>query len=98
MCGLCGLIGEQVDWTASLSDLPQRRERYKRLKFINTLAKPHKVQISDVHGVNYLVQTLTGKQAMATGLNELWQQIENLTGKGIDVLDDGFLQALEQSR
>lgn len=98
MCGLCGLIGETLDWTASLSDLPQRQERYKRLKLINTLSKPYKVQVSDVHGVNYLVQTLTGKQAMATGLDELWQQIENLTGKGIDVLDDGFLMALEQGK
>lgn len=95
MCGLCGLIEEQSDWTASLSELPRRQERYRRLKLINALAKPHRIQISDVHGVNYLVQTPTGKQAMANGLGELWGQIHMLTGRSIDVLDERFLHALE---
>lgn len=95
MCGLCGLIEEQSDWTASLSELPRRQERYRRLKLINALAKPHRIQISDVHGVNYLVQTPTGKQAMANGLGELWGQIRTLTGRPIDVLDERFLHVLE---
>lgn len=95
MCGLCGLIEEQSDWTASLSELPRRQERYRRLKLINHLARSHCVQISDVHGVNYLVQTLTGKQAMANGLGELWGRIYALTGRPIDVLDKRFLKSLE---
>lgn len=96
MCGLCGLIEEQSDWTASLSELPRRQERYKRLKFINKLTAPYRVQVSDVHGVNYLIQTLTGKQAIANGLDELWVQIFTLTGRQVDVLDDDFLGYLEQ--
>ena len=95
MCGLCGLIEEQSDWTASLSDLPSRQERYRRLKLINALVKSHRIQIFDVHGVNYLVQTPTGKQAIANGLGELWGQIHPLTGRPIDILDGHFLHALE---
>ena len=95
MCGLCGLIEEQSDWTASLSDLPSRQERYRRLKLINALVKSHRIQLFDVHGVNYLVQTPTGKQAIANGLGELWGQIHTLTGRPIDILDGHFLHALE---
>ena len=83
MCGLCGLIEEQSDWTASLSDLPSRQERYRRLKLINALVKSHRIQ------------TPTGKQAIANGLGELWGQIHTLTGRPIDVLDGYFLHALE---
>lgn len=95
MCGLCGLIGEKQDWTASLSTLPKRQERHKRLKFINQLTAPYRIKVSDVHGVDYLVQTMTGKQAIANGLPNLWQQIKQLTGKGIDVLDDEFLDKFQ---
>lgn len=96
MCGLCGLIQEESNWTDSLSDLPRRQERYRRLKLINRLVKPYLVHVADVHGVNYLVQTPTGKQAIANGLGELWTQIHTLTGKPVDVLDERFLQTLEQ--
>lgn len=96
MCGLCGLIEEQSDWTASLADLPRRQERYKRLALINRLISPHRLKVSDVHGVNYLIETPTGKQAIANGLGELWQQIERLTNKPLDVLDNDFLNKLEQ--
>lgn len=97
MCGLCGLISEQTDWTDSLSNdsIPRRQERYQRLKLINRLTAPYRVQVSDVQGVNYLVQTMTGKQAIANGLAELWQQVETLAGKGIDVLDDDYLSKLQ---
>ncbi len=95
MCGLCGLIEEESDWTTGLSKLPRRQERYQRLKLINQLVKPYRIQVFDVHGVNYLVQTPTGKQAMANGLGQLWGQIHTLTGKPIDVLDEHFLSILE---
>lgn len=92
MCGLCGLIEEQTDWTHSqFNDLPRRQERYKRLAMINRLIKPYQVQVSDIQGVNYLVQTLTGKQAITNSLGELWATIHELTGRRVDVLDDKYL-------
>lgn len=94
MCGLCGLIEEQTDWTDLPSDLPRRQERQKRLSVVNKITKPLQVMVSDVQGVNFLVQTLTGKSALANGLNELWGQIESLTAKPIDVLDESYLDRL----
>lgn len=94
MCGLCGLIEEQTDWTDLPSDLPRRQERQKRLSVVNKITKPLQVKVSDVQGVNFLVQTLTGKSALANGLNELWGQIESLTAKPIDVLDESYLDRL----
>lgn len=91
MCGLCGLIEEQTDWTDLPSDLPRRQ---KRLSIVNKITKPLQVTVSDVQGVNFLVQTLTGKSALANGLNELWGHIENLTTKPIDVLDESYLDRL----
>lgn len=93
MCGLCGLIAEQTDWSSTqFNSLPRRQERYKRMAIINQFVKPLRVQVSDVQGVNYLVQTMTGKQAIANGLGELWGKVESLTGKKIDVLDENFLK------
>lgn len=94
MCGLCGLIEEQTDWTDLPSDLPRRQERQKRLSVVNKIIKPLQVTVSDVQGVNFLVQTLTGKSALANGLNELWGQIDSLTAKPIDVLDESYLDRL----
>lgn len=96
MCGLCGLIGEQQDWTDSLqSDLPKRRERLRKIKLLNQIIAPYRLSITDVHGVNYLVQTPTGKQGIANGLEQLWAEVQQLTGQHIDVLDPQLLSHLE---
>lgn len=95
MCGLCGLIEAQIEWGDNLGELPKRQERYKRLKLINTITKPLKITVSDVQGVNYLVQTMTGKTTIANGLHELWAAITELSGKSIDVLDKEYLNQLQ---
>lgn len=97
MCGLCGLIQEQTDWTDLPSTLPRRQQRQKRLKVINQIIKPMQIGVSDVHGVHYLLQTLTGKTALANGLGELWEQVENLTGRPLDVLDERYLERLVEA-
>ena len=36
MCGLCGLLGEDLHWSDPLGDaLPRRRERLRRIAAIN---------------------------------------------------------------
>lgn len=98
MCGLCGLIGEEAEWSDGLhSSLPKRRNRLRRILFINHVIKPYRLNITDFQGVNYLVETLTGKQGIANGLNNLWDEIEKLTGREIDVLDPLILNHLELS-
>lgn len=95
MCGLCGLIEEQQEWSDHItSDLPKRQNRFRKIKIINQMLHYHRVKVSDVHGVNYLLQTPTGKQGMANGLNLLWDEFAALTGKRMDVLDPKLLSAL----
>lgn len=96
MCGLCGLIGEATDWTNALqSSLPKRRERLRKIKILNLLIVPKRLTISDFHGMSYMVQTPTGRSSLATGLNQLFSEIESLSGQKIDVLGIDFLEYLE---
>ncbi|OAV00661.1 hypothetical protein AO382_1215 [Moraxella catarrhalis] len=45
--------------------------------------------------MNYLVQNLTGKQAIANGLSELWEQIEDVTSRPLDVLNNDYLKQIK---
>ncbi|PVZ19558.1 MULTISPECIES: hypothetical protein [unclassified Pseudomonas] len=99
MCGLCGLIGEDGHWSDPLGDsLPRRRERLRRLAAINQVLAPFRLKVSDVQGASYLIQGPTGRQALATGLDELWQQAEAVIGKPLDPLAGNILDALEAAR
>ncbi|UNU73846.1 hypothetical protein LU293_02800 [Moraxella nasovis] len=99
MCGLCGLIEEQTDWTNSLrkKEMPRRQDRYQRLKLLNQIIAPYRIRVSDVHGVNYLLQTATGKQQIVNGLDELWLAVKSLSNQCFDVLDDTYLGQLQQA-
>lgn len=96
MCGLCGLIDGEAEWSDGLDlSLPKRRNRLRRIQFINHIFRPYHLNITDFQGVNYLIETFTGKRSMANGLNSLWDEIENLTGREFDVLDPLILDHLE---
>lgn len=95
MCGLCGLIAEITDWTDSLpNELPRRQERYKRIAIINKILKPFHVHVSDSQGVNYLVESLTGKREIANGLQELWDKVASIN-PNFDILDESYLRKLD---
>lgn len=95
MCGLCGLIAEQRDWSDSVAfNVPKRQERYRKIMIINTIVKYYRVSVSDFQGLNYLLQNQTGKASVVNGLNHLWEEIEAMTHQSIDVLDERFLNDL----
>lgn len=97
MCGLCGLIGEEGHWSDPLmATLPRRRERLRRIQAINRILKPFRLTVSDVQGASYLLQGATGRQALANGLEELWQQAELLIGRPLDPFAETILTALER--
>lgn len=96
MCGLCGVIGETQDWSQTISNqYPRRQERYQRIKLLNQILAPYKIKISDFQGVNYLIQTATGKQSVVNGIQALWNEIDTLCHIQIDVLDGKYLAQLE---
>lgn len=97
MCGLCGLLGEDVHWSDPLGDqVPRRRERLRRIAAINRVLTPFRLKVEDFQGVSYLLLGATGKQELATGLDQLWQSAERLIGRQLDPLDTGLLDQLER--
>lgn len=96
MCGLCGLIGEDAHWSDPLEkSLPGRRERLRRIASINQVVAPFRLKVSDVQGASYLVQGATGKQGLASGLEQLWQVAEEIVSRKLDPLDPRILDHLE---
>jgi hypothetical protein len=97
MCGLCGLLGEDVHWSDPLGDaLPRRRERLRRIAAINKVVAPFRLKVEDFQGVSYLLLGATGKQELANGLDQLWQRAEQLIGRPLDPLDERLLTQLER--
>ncbi|RMR28881.1 hypothetical protein ALP36_02952 [Pseudomonas syringae pv. coriandricola] len=98
MCGLCGLLGEDVHWSDPLAtELPRRRERLRRIAAINKVVAPFCLKVEDFQGVSYLLLGATGKQELATGLEQLWQKAELLIGRPLDPLDARVLDHLQRS-
>lgn len=97
MCGLCGLLGEDVHWSDPLGDeLPRRRERLRRIAAINKVVAPFRLKVEDFQGVSYLLLGATGKQELAVGLEQLWKAAELLIGRALDPLDPQLLDHLER--
>lgn len=96
MCGLCGLLGEDIHWSDPLGDsLPRRRERLQRINAINRVLAPFRLTVSDFQGAAYLLQGATGRQEMASGLDELWSKAAAILGRAVDPLDLRVLEHLE---
>ncbi|WP_213879323.1 hypothetical protein [Pseudomonas sp. dw_358] len=97
MCGLCGLLGQDVHWSDPLGDeLPRRRERLRRIAAINRVLAPFRLGVSDFQGSAYLLQGATGRQELASGLDELWDKAQAMLGRVPDPLDLSVLAHLEQ--
>jgi hypothetical protein len=96
MCGLCGLLGEDVHWSDPLGDeWPRRRERLRRIAAINRVLAPFRLKVEDVHGASYLLLGATGRQELASSLEQLWGQAESMLGRPLDPLDLQILSHLE---
>ncbi|BAQ73080.1 MULTISPECIES: hypothetical protein [Pseudomonas] len=97
MCGLCGLLGEDVHWSDPLGDeLPRRRERLRRIAAINRVLAPLRLKVEDFQGSAYLLLGATGRQELASGLEQLWSLAEAMLGRPLDPLDPVLLKHLEQ--
>lgn len=82
MCGLCGLLGEDVHWSDPLGDeLPRRRERLRRISAINRVLAPLRLKVEDFQGTAYLLLGATGRQELASGLDQLWSLAESMSGR-----------------
>ena len=56
-----------------------------------------RLKVEDFQGASYLLLGATGKQALASGLDQLWQAAETMLGRPLDPLDPTLLDHLESA-
>ena len=92
MCGLCGFLGTEGDWSTSIgSTLPARQQRLMRIALANRILGFFRLRLDDFQGVSYVLTSPTGRREIVSDFGQLWRVAENLTGCLIDPLDPALL-------
>jgi hypothetical protein len=96
MCGLCGLLGTESDWSGSIgSTLPARQERFQRIAQANRILSLFRLRLDDFQGVSYLLTGPTGRCEVVPDFGQLWRLAELLAHRPIDPLDAELLAQLD---
>ena len=108
MCSLCGIFMGRGHWTDPASNpevFDKRlashtwgRERQQRTRLVNRVLAPHGLKLSAWSGGAYMLRSATGQSALVDTLSQLWPAAEQLSGKQLDPLDDGWLAALSGAK
>ena len=92
MCGLCGVLGTEGDWSTSISsDLPRRQQRLRRIAQANRILSFFRLTLEDFEGASYVLASPTGRREIVCDFSQLWPVAETLAGRPIDPLDPALL-------
>jgi hypothetical protein len=92
MCGLCGLLGTESDWSSSIgSSLPARQQRFQRISEANRILGFFRLRLDDFQGVSYVLTGPTGRQEMVADFGQLWRLAESFAHRPLDPLDPELL-------
>ncbi len=104
MCGLCGVLGSETDWTDAAarpeafgSRPTWRQERHQRIALANRILRHYGLKLGDFAGRSYVLRGATGRQALVPHLVGIWAAAEGLAGRPCDPLDPALIAALEQA-
>jgi hypothetical protein len=102
MCGLCGALGIEGDWTdAAATPLSGagtvRAQRLERVRVVNTVLKQFSLVLSDWEGAKYQLSTHTGRTEIVENLAQVWQAAERLLGRTCDPLDPVLIERMEHA-
>jgi hypothetical protein len=98
MCGLCGLLGTESDWSTSIATaLPTRQQRFVRIALANRILSFFRLKLEDFQGVSYILTSPTGRREIVTDFGQVWRVAESLTGRPIDPLDPALLAWLSSA-
>src|SRR4051794_7280077 len=98
MCGLCGLLGTEADWSTSItSALPARQQRYLRIGQANRILSFFRLRLEDFQGVSYVLTSPTGSREIISDFGQLWRVAESLASRPIDPLDPALLMWLSSA-
>jgi hypothetical protein len=101
MCGLCGVLGGEGDWTdraaTPLSLARTRRaERLERVRVANLVLAQFGLELSDWQGAKYQLASRTGRAEIVDNLAQIWQAAERILGRASDPLDPALIAHLER--
>jgi hypothetical protein len=92
MCGLCGLLGMEGDWSTSMAGtLPPRQQRLVRIAQANRILAFYRLKLDDFQGVSYILISPTGRRELVSDLGQLWRMAETMVSRPIDPLDPALL-------
>jgi hypothetical protein len=98
MCGLCGLLGTDSDWSTSIATaLPTRQQRFLRIALANKVLSFFRLKLEDFQGVAYILTSPTGHREIITDFGQIWRVAESLSGRPIDPLDPALLAWLSSA-
>jgi len=102
MCGLCGVLGSEGDWTDSPARpfpgaRPTRRaQRLQRVRLVNAVLAQFGLVLSDWQGAKYQLSSRTGRTEVVDNLAQVWLAAERILGRACDPLDRSLVARLEQ--
>ncbi len=99
MCGLCGALGIEGDWTGTATTPPSgartiRAQRLERVHVVNVVLKQFSLVLSDWEGAKYQLSTRTGRTEIVENLAQVWQAAERLLGRTCDPLDPTLIERM----
>jgi hypothetical protein len=102
MCGLCGALGVEGDWTdaasAPVTGAPTvRAQRLARVHVVNMMLKEFNLVLADWEGAKYQLSTRTGRTEIVDNLSQVWPAAEHLLGRACDPLDPALIERMEHA-
>ena len=102
MCGLCGALGSEGDWTdrpsVSGATATHRAQRLERVRAANFVLAQFGLALTDWQGAKYQVSSRTGRTEVVDNLPQVWQAAEQILGRTCDPLDPSLIARIEQIR
>jgi hypothetical protein len=100
MCGLCGVLGGESDWTerGSISAATRRALRLERVRAANLILTEFGLGLTDWQGAHYQLSSRTGRTEIVDNLPLVWQAAERMLGRACDPLDPSLIARIGQIR
>ena len=102
MCGLCGVLGNEGDWTdAPVMPFPsarptRRAQRLQRVRLVNVVLAQFGLVLSDWQGAKYQLSSRTGRTEVVDSFAQVWQAAERILGRACDPLDLSLVTRMGQ--
>jgi hypothetical protein len=98
MCGLCGTLGSEADWTdapaMAEARTTRRAQRLHRVRVVNLVLAQFGLILSDWQGSKYQLASRTGRTEIVDNFAQVWPAAERILGRACDPLDAPLIARL----